>query len=223
MKTSTRTSLRFWSITSGISILTMAVLAGYAYGYSFNQIYIKNNTLQTLSNIDTNGTLFYSGAVTWCVILLTDIIVSYGFYRYFRPTLKLIAFLSAFLRLVYSGILAIGIVFLFEQKLHTFLTIWSLGLIIFGFHLTITGIGAIKNLKTPNLFGYLLIIAGASYSVIHGLQNFVPQAIALSISLEKVLILPMSVGELAFGVWLIYIGYRKVNQQPSNDPVPDAS
>ncbi|VDN47097.1 conserved membrane protein of unknown function [Petrocella atlantisensis] len=223
MKTSNNNPIRFWSITSGISLLIMAIAAGYAYGFSFNQIYVENNTLQTMTNIQSNSTLFYSGAIVWCLILATDIIVSYGFYRFLKPIHKPIALISGCLRLTYSVFLAIGIAFLFGKNTEQFLKMWSLGLFIIGFHLVITGIGAFLSTETPKLFGVLLIIAGISYSLIHGLQNFVPQAISLAAYIESFLTIPMTVGELSFGIWLLIKGGRKINQQPSNDPVPDAS
>lgn len=222
MKTSNNNSIRFWSIISGISLLIMAIAAGYAYGFSFNQIYVENNSLQTMTNIQSNSTLFYSGAIVWCLILATDIIVSYGFYRYLEPTHKPIALISASLRLIYSIFLAIGIAFLFGKNTEIFLEMWSLGLFVIGIHLTLTGIGTFLSTETPNLFGFLLIIAGISYSLIHGLQNFVPQATSFSTYLETFLTIPMTFGELSFGIWLLIKGGQKINQQPSIAPAPDA-
>lgn len=223
MKTSNNNPIRFWSITSGISLLIMAIAAGYAYGFSFNQIYVENNTLQTMTNIQSNSTLFYSGAIVWCLILATDIIVSYGFYRFLKPIHKPIALISGSLRLTYSVFLAIGIAFLFGKNTEIFLKMWSLGLFVFGFHLIITGIGVLISTETHNLLGLLLIIAGIGYSLIHGLQNFIPQVSTFATYLETYLTIPMTVGELSFGIWLLIKGGRKINQQPSNDPVPDAS
>jgi len=221
MKTSKMNPIRFWSIVSGTSLLIMAIAAAYAYGISLNQIYVENNPLQTMTNIQLNSTLFYSGAIVWCLIFATDIIVSYGFYRYLRPAHKTIAILSGVLRLIYSTFLAIGITFLFGKNIEIFLKVWSLGLFIFGFHLIITGIGIFKSNKTPGLFGLLLIIAGIAYSLTHGLQNFVPQAVSLAALLETYLTIPMTVGELTFAIWLLIKGGRIINQQPSIVPDQD--
>ncbi len=223
MKTSNNNPIRFWSITSGISLLIMAIAAGYAYGFSFNQIYVENNALQTMTNIQSNSTLFYSGAIVWCLILATDIIVSYGFYRFLKPIHKPIALISGSLRLTYSVFLAIGIAFLFAKNTEIFLKMWSLGLFVFGFHLIITGIGVLISTETHNLLGFLLIIAGIGYSLIHGLQNFIPQVSTFAAYLETFLTIPMTIGELSFGIWLFIKGGRKINQQPSIAPVPDAS
>lgn len=222
MKTSNNNPIRFWSIISGTSLLIMAIAAGYAYGFSFNKLYVANNASQTMANIQSNSALFYSGVIVWCLILATDLIVSYGFYRYLKPTHELIAIFSGSLRLIYSIFLGIGIAFLFGKNTETFLKMWSLGLFIIGFHLVITGVGAFLSKETPNLFSLLLIIAGAGYSLIHGLQNFVPQAAAFATSLETILAVPMTIGELSFGVWLLIKGGRKLSPRPSNVPDQDA-
>ena len=223
VKTYKNNSTRFWSIVSGFSLLIMAIAAGYAYGFSFNQIHVENNHLQTLSNIQSNRTLFYSGAFVWFIILITDIIVSYGFYRYLKPTHKKIAIISGTLRLIYSVFLAIGISFLFAKNTETFLKIWSLGLFVFGFHLTITGVGLFLNIETPKLFSLLLIIAGLGYSLTNGLDNFVPQATAYIAQLERILVIPMTVGELSFAIWLLIKGGRKNNQSLESQTLFDSA
>lgn len=117
MNTYKNNPVRFWSIIYEVSILIMAIAAGYAYGLSFNQIHVENNNLQTLRNIQSNSTLFYSGVFVWCIILITDIIVSYEFYRYLKPTHKTIAIISGALRLIYSIFLGIGISFLYSRPI----------------------------------------------------------------------------------------------------------
>jgi hypothetical protein len=99
---------------------------------------------------------------------------------------------------------------------------WSLGLIVIGLHLTVTGLGVFQSNKTPNILGVLLIIAGIGYSLIHGLQNFLPQIQDFTDSLESILSIPMTIGELSFGIWLLVRGGKNINQQFSDVPVQDA-
>lgn len=221
MNTLKNNPVRFWSKVSGLSLIIMALAAGYAYGFSFLHLYVAGNPEQTLANIQSHHTLFLSGALVWCLILATDLIVSYGFYRYLKPIQKSWAVTSGLLRLLYSLFLAIGILFLFKKDTAIFLRMWSLGLFIIGFHLIATGIGTFYNKKTPKILGIMLIIAGASYSTIHGLQNFMPQAETLATFLESSLAIPMSIGELSFGVWLLFIGGRSITSQLSNDSSQD--
>lgn len=204
--TTKQTSIRFWSIITGVSLLIMAIAAGYAFGFSFSEIHVEDNNLQTLDNIKSNPALFYSGAIIWLVILITDLIVTVGLYKYLSNFSKLYAIGSGLTRLVYSLILGYAILTLFNKNTQSFLSIWSFGLLIFGFHLIITGIGTLKRSEVPILLSILIIISGLSYILVNGIENFIPSAIALANSLESILTLPMALGELAFAIWLLVKG-----------------
>ena len=91
-------------------------------------------------------------------------------------------------------------------NLDAFNKIWSLGLIIFGLHLLIIGYMVLKSNFIPNLIGILLLIASFSYISIHSLHLFFVQYENTTALLEKILSLPMAVGELSFGLWLLVKG-----------------
>ncbi len=214
MKNHSTNPIRFWSKLSGLSLIIMALAAGYAYGFVFNHFYVPNNPSQTVNNILALRPLFFSGVAAWCLILISDLIVSYGFYRFLKPIRPHYAIASGLLRLIYSLFLAVAIIFLFTYSMDRFLVFWSMGLFILGFHLIITGLGSLYAPNIPKVFGFLLILAGSGYSLIHGLENFIPQAEALAASLEMVLAIPMTIGELSFGVWLLVRGGKIINLQP---------
>ncbi len=215
----TTQQIRRWSLISGISLLIMIVAAGYAYGYVFSQVYESGNVITTLSNIQTNYMLYVTGIVAWGLILVLDLLISYGFYLYLKPIQGKLALTSGLLRLAYSFFLGIAILFLIRNDIELFNRIWSFGLIIFGFHLTITGIAVISKTGLLRILGILLIIAGMSYSLIHGLDNFLPELETFTASLESILVVPMTIGELFFGIWLLVKGGKLPNQQPLSDSV----
>ena len=215
----TNQQIRRWSIISGISLLIMTVAAGYAYGYVFSQVYEAGNVTTTLNNIQTNYVLYVTGIVAWGIILVLDLLISYGFYLYLKPIHNKLALTSGLLRLFYSFILGIAIVFLIRNDIELFNRIWSLGLFIFGFHLTVTGIVVIRKTGLLRILGILLIIAGISYSIVEGLYNFLPGLDSFTASLESILVIPMTIGELFFGIWLLVKGGKTPNQQPLSDYV----
>jgi len=60
----------------------------------------------------------------------------------------------------------------------------------------------------PKVWGFLLYIAGISYSLIHFLKAF-PLISQHSLdALELALSLPMTVAELGFGIWLWWRGAK---------------
>jgi hypothetical protein len=180
----------------------MVVAAGYAYGYVFSQVYESGNVTTTLNNIQNNYALYVTGIIAWCIIVIMDLLVSYGFYTYLKSINSRRALASGLLRLVYTFVLGIGVIFLIRNNIELFNRIWTLGLIIFGCHLSVTGITILRRTRLLTILGILLIIAGISYSTINGLYNFLPGLDSFTASLESILVLPMTIGELFFGLWL---------------------
>ncbi len=213
MNNYSKNTVRTWSIISGVSIIVMAVAAGIAYGYVLNQLYVEGSRSATAANIENNSTLYLFGSLLWCLILLTDLAVSYGFYRFLRTIRKIPSLAAGLLRLAYSVILAAGIVFMFRGDIESFLNYWTIGLFIFGFHLVITGITVLYGTNLLRILGVLLITAGIGYSLVHGILIFMPEAADLAARLENILRIPMTTGELLFGIWLLARGGLRANRR----------
>ncbi len=214
-----REIIRRWSIISGISLLIMTLAAAFAYGYVFSSFYVTGQPETTMNNILNNPTLYYLGAFAWCLILITDLLVAYGFYVFLTTAKRTLAITSGLLRLIYSVSLAVGIFYLFAKNTGLFLKFWSLGLFIIGFHLAITGIAVFFTANVPKILAILLLIAGTGYSLIHGLENFIPEGQMLAQTLEKILAAPMTIGELSFGLWLLFKGGKSTTLRHSDDPI----
>ncbi len=215
-------SQRKLAIISGISLLVMAITAGFTYGFIHGNLIVESNMLLTSQNILTSSGLFRLEIFGWSFIILLDIIVAWSLYLYFKEVNSSLSLLGGWFRLVYSIILGIalqnlvaifpiikmgesfpGQIFLLTS---TFNDTWILGLILFGFHLLIIGILALKSLN--KIISILLIIAAASYIIINSAYSFIPQFDNVTKSLETILIIPMTVGELGFGIWLLIKGGR---------------
>lgn len=204
--TSTNTHLRKISITTGISLLIMALLAGFSIGFVQDKVYILADYNVTYQNIQNNMVLYQLGNISMIGIFLLDLLLSYTFYQYLKIASKKIALITGLLRFIYSLILGISIIKLYQYDLDQFNTIWILGLIIFGFHLLTAGYGAMKISAVPKVISILLIIAGISYTLVSTLFAFFPALDSVTTIIETVLMLPMTIGELGFGVWLLVKG-----------------
>lgn len=216
MKDKRNQKIRRWSIISAISLFIMTLTAGYAYGYVFGQIYEAENIAATLRNIENNNTLYITGILAWGIIFITDLLVSYGFYVFLKAFHKSMAFISGLIRLIYTLILGLAILFLINRDMHMFDQIWSIGLFIFGFHLMVTGMILIKEEGLLKIFSVLLIVAGIGYSLVPTLDFLLPEIQNFTSILEGILVLPMTVAELFFGIYLLLKGGKKINQQPLN-------
>jgi len=194
----------------GISLIIMAIAAGFAYGHVFNTL----STSNTLKDFQNNMSLFKIGNLAWILIIVTDLIVSIAVYYFFKPYHKNIAILSAGSRLIYTLILSLAFSFILRinlstpydeimKNMETFELVWQWGLIIFGIHLVLLGLGHFSTDHLPNLLGLLLVIAGLSYMLTSGLHVIMPEKESLITLINNILMLPMVVGELGFGIYLM--------------------
>lgn len=217
------------ALTSGISLIIMAIGAGFAYGW-VHQSLVTVSAVNTFENLAQNQALFLGGIIAWGLIFITDLIVSVALYILYQSAHKKAAGAMAILRIVYTALLGLAILQLVKvyplirdtgsfspadevqmvaRLVAQFEMIWSAGLIVFGMHLAALGYAALKSAFTPRIFSYLLYVAGFSYTLIHGMYRFAQADPNLVQTLEQVLTLPMALGEMLFAGWLIYFGYKK--------------
>lgn len=231
-------SQRRAALWSGIALVLMALVAFFAQGYVYQSLVIENQAMMTYEHLLSHPTLFRFGIIGWGIIVMLDLIVAYGLYRFFKPFHVTFALLIGTLRAIYTLILAFAVLRLVEadQLLHTsasarqvyemvtsFENIWSFGLIVFGLHLIAVGWIAMRIRLIPRMIGFLLLVAGFSYSLVHALYQFSTLE-SMTTSIELFLMLPMFIGELAFAVWLLVKGrtlpIHEVTRQSAGDASP---
>ncbi|WP_064094081.1 DUF4386 domain-containing protein [Rossellomorea aquimaris] len=214
------------AIIAGVSLLIMAVAAFISYGYVHLSLMVSGDPASTVRNIQESFSLFQLEIVGWVVIILLDIVISWAFYVYLKPVHAEYSLLAAWLRLIYTSILVSAVSNLITASrilqentfstemlaskimtsIGSFESIWSIGLIVFGTHLILIGYVAMKATHIPKWISILLIVAGVSYMLIHVLHGFLPQFD----SVTTILSIPMMIGEVGFGIWLLLKG-GKVN------------
>lgn len=217
-------------LIAGVSLIVMAIAAGFAYGFAQNKLVNVSAEIMK-QNLLANQTLFYAVVAAWTLIFATDLIVSKTFYSLFRNTNRRISAITALIRVVYTIILGVGIIQLtslipllhgHEIKVDVrlpfalFERIWSVGLIIFGFHLLGLGYLSAKSTFVPKFLTFLLYFAGLCYVLVHAAKQLTivgQQSIA---SAENILALPMAASEILLALWLIYNGLRKKKRLGGN-------
>jgi len=210
---------------AGISLIIMSLAAGFSYGYVQHKL-LNTSVEITRQNVIENKYLFFAGLAGWMVILISDLIVAGALYVFFKSILSRLSLLTALIRIAYTLVLGVavyqlfGILLLLHERgtaheisshLASFEKIWSVGLIVFGFHLLGLGYLSMTSRHIPWLLSYLLYLAGLSYVLIHSGKTFAlfhPQVID---SAEKILALPMALSEIMLAVWLIYKAWKPDN------------
>jgi hypothetical protein len=223
-------SFRRAAVIAGTAILAMAILAAFAYGFVLNRLIIPVNADLTAGNIIASETLFRAAIFSFLLVLICDVLAAWSLNVFLKRVSKELSLLAAWLRIIYAGILGVAIlcfttillllpesgylkVFGHKQVsaimlllANAFNSIWAAGLVVFGFHLLILGYLVLKSGYVPKVFGVLLIIASLCYVVSNSTSLLFSSYEAYKGTVEMFLSLPMIIGELGFGIWLLLKG-----------------
>lgn len=210
------------ALATGTALVLMTIVAGIVMATFFAKAFtLSAEQLQT--SLSTNNA-FFAGILGWVVILICDVVVSWGLYAFYREKNKTTATWMGLLRLAYSGILAFGIVklfnayFAFNQAtpnfdevhagLHAFQAIWQFGLIVFGFHLMLLAPLVCVKKNVLQIISALLFIAGIGYVLSNTANLVVTDYELYRAKVEAVFVLPMILGEFGLALWLVLKGVK---------------
>lgn len=206
---------------TGISLLIMAIVAGFSIGYAYTK-FDKPEQFEFLKdNIIQNTGLYYCMLIGILIIIILDFIVSYTLYKYFEDDHKKMSISSGIIRTIYTLIFGIATYYL-TKNLNTneltnqiansnfqqFQTIWNSGLVVFGFHILLIGYLMKLHMKIPKILWYITLIAGISYVIVSLLKLGSTNSEMVK-SLVMILALPMTIGELGLAIWLIIKGGKE--------------
>ena len=209
------------AITTGISLLIMAIVAGFSVGYAYAELYNPAQLEFLKDSILQNMGLYQSMLIGILIILILDLLVSYTLYKFFEDDNKRMSFLSGVIRVVYTVIFGIATYYLTKNlstneltnqiansNFQQFQIIWNGGLVVFGFHILLVSFLMKLHMIIPKILWYLTLIAGVSYLVLHLLKLGSPNSEMVK-NLEIILALPMTIGELGLAIWLLIKGGKE--------------
>jgi hypothetical protein len=218
MDETTRT-MRRASLTAGLALLLMAVLAAFAVFGAIGPRVTVGDPAATARDILAAEGLFRWGIACLVVVVLLDVVVAVALLTLFSPVSRTLATLAAWFRVAYAAVYLVAILQLVlavdllgepEQAMRAiqaYATIWLVGLVLFGVHLVLIGYLAYRSGLMARVFGVLLVVAGLGYVV----DGFVAVLVAgPSYSLGQITF----VGEVALLGWLLLVGRRKVYAAP---------
>ncbi|MGE7998283.1 DUF4386 domain-containing protein [Lysinibacillus sp. NPDC093190] len=217
------------ALIGGTALIIMALAAFFSYGFAHENLVLQGDSRATFINLKSSNTLFKAEIFGWIIILITDIMVTWAFYIFLKPINSSLALLAAWFRLTYTAILGVAILnlifvlllsngtdnlsFNIDQLqahvmlfLKAFETIWAIDLIIFGGHLLVIGFIAFKSSEIPKVISILLLLAAIGYIIINVFISFFSQYNEVISILKLIFNVPMILGELGFGMWLLIRG-----------------
>jgi len=207
------------ALIAGISLLAMAVIAGYANFAVIMNIEVPGDPSATAKNLVEMAGPVRLAAAGFTIVVMLDVIVAWGLYVVLRSVNSGLSLLGGWLRLAYAAVLAVAINGLLIALragsidpvlsvlfIEGFDSLWQIGLIIFGVHLCVVGYLVWQAAFIHRLFGLLLIIAGLGY-IVDGFGTVLVPGYSLDLAVYTF------IGEIAFFFWLLIRG-RKLPDIP---------
>ena len=212
----TTTDKRRYALLIGISLVVMTIVAGGVFGGIYEPI-LKLTPNEFADAFDDFKGKQLIGLIGWGIILITDLLVSWGLYRYYQDKKPSRALIMGLLRLVYSIILGIAIFQLLraEQEsdpnvvfnhLLSFQNIWQLGLFVFGLHLLALSPLVCGKHWVKKVLSFFLLMAGIGYVLSNTLNFVIVDYDQIRASVELMFIPSMILGELGLAIWLLVKG-----------------
>lgn len=219
------------ALAAGIAIVVMTIAATIANDFTIGKLVVERNATETLNNILASTTTFNLGILSWLMILISDVVAAWGLYVFLKPVNKNQSLIAALFRLIYAAMLATAIfnlvyvhILIYQALpsaadltvqlgrnvmfyLDAFDTTFSFSLIVFGIHILLVGILALKSGYVPKIFGIILIIAFAGYAIINISDLLFPEFKDVMKIVAWIFLLPM-LGEVAMGIWLLIKGIK---------------
>ncbi len=213
---------------TGLLYLGLA-LCGMFSPLVLESLVVSGDVGTTAANVLGSLGLFGSSLVSWPVIVVIDVALSVTFYLLLEPVSRGLSLLAAAFRLVYSAMLGVLLVNLYDafslltrvgqgaqqrqalalSALETFSTGFLLALMLFGVHLLVLGFVLYRSRYVPRAFGVVLVVAGLGYLTDSLASFFITDYSGLA---TAILLAPALGGELGLAAWLLLKGVKP--QQP---------
>ncbi|MEP2669475.1 MAG: DUF4386 domain-containing protein [Cyclobacteriaceae bacterium] len=218
-------SLSKAAIIAGIGLLIMTLTVPFAEFKIIPDLVSPDSASETAANITNNIFIFNLAIFLIFITIVADIIVAWALYVFLKPVNKSISLLTAWFRLLYTGVYLVAVTNLIkvftltkgesyflinsQEEISEFVLFyiksykyeWFFGLVLFGLYLILLGFLVLKARYVPNIMGWLLIIAGLGYVIGH-LKVFLFPELNTSFSMYT------AMGELVFMLWLLIKGSR---------------
>jgi hypothetical protein len=209
------------ALITGIGLLAMAVIAAIANFGVIANLAVPGDPSATAANLAESADLLRFAAAGLVIVAILDMVVAWGLYIVLRSVNPSLSLFGGWSRLAYAAILAVAINSLVGALragpmdralavffLESFDSLWQIGLIAFGVHLTVVGLLAWQSDFMHWVFGVLLIIAGLGY-IVDGFGTLLSPDYSLDLAMFTF------IGEVALIFWLLIRG-RKLPDMPGS-------
>nr|WP_288934589.1 DUF4386 domain-containing protein [uncultured Allomuricauda sp.] len=223
-------NLRQASLVSGIGYLLIFISGFYANFAILETMVVPSNAEVTVTNFLKDRSSLGWGIVGFLAMLFFDVVLVYSLFFVTKKVSRKLSFVASGFRLLHAIGFGIALMCLVEiyritgdslglnmsslQNLVMFLLqrfdeIWTMGLLLFGVHLTLLGYLSLKSDFVPKGLGCMLLLAAIGYLVSCSAKLVMPNYDDYEQGLELLVVLFGVAGELSFTVWLLIKGLKK--------------
>lgn len=212
------TSPRRAGIIAGIGYVVLFVFAIFGNFFVIESLIVPDDAAATVANLAESGTTFRFGILAFLVIFLVDVVVAWALYVLLSPYAQRLSLAMAWMRIVYTVMLGVGIVFLMAAAglvdggstdidqvglmLDAFDYSWMIGLAAFGLHLGLLGYLLITTRVAPRLLGILVVVAGIAYVADTTFFTLLSDYESYAGAFLAMVAVPSIIAELGVTIWL---------------------
>ncbi len=221
--------LRTAARVAGIGYVMLFVLGIFANFVVREQLVVAGDAATTAANIAESEGLFRFGIAAFLVIALVDVAVALALHVLFRNGDHDVSLLAAWCRVLYSAMLGVAVVFLFQAlglldgglaaealiAIETFDAAWSIGLLAFGSHLVLVGIVLLRTRFAPRPLGWLLLVAGSAFALDTLASALLADYESYEVWFQAVVGISDVIAEGWFALWLLFRAGRSVERRAS--------
>jgi hypothetical protein len=217
---------------AGAGYLIIFISGIFANFFVLEGLVVPGDAKATVANIAANTQQFRIGILSFIVMVIFDVVVSWALYLLLKPVNKDLSLLAAWLRLVNATIFGVALYHLLNVLHFTsggyslaifdagqlqaqvmlsfdaFNTTWLVGLVFFGLHLFFLGYLILKSSYLPSVIGVLLMVASVGYLTDSFANFLMPGYTAYKTIFMTIVIVPGVIGELSLAMWLLIKGAR---------------
>lgn len=225
--TSGEIPVRTAAVVAGVSYVVLFLLGFFANFVVREGMVVADDAAATAANLTESELLFRLGMISFIVIFVLDIVVSWALHLVFRGSHRDLSLVAAWSRLAYTVFLGVAVIYLFQAMqllsgatflsvfspeqlqaqalvaLDTFNSTWLIGLVAFGLHLCLLGVVIVRAKAAPTALGYLLAVAGGAYVVDTTAHTLLTDYATYQTGFTVLVAVPAVVAEGWFGLWLL--------------------
>lgn len=212
---------------AGIAYLAMFVLGIFANFVVREGLVEPGDPAATVANITDSIGLFRLGLLSFLVIFVLDVVIAWALHMVFRDVNRDVSLATAWFRLVYTAILGVALVSMFQvlqiiggsdwfgalgaeqinsmtmTELASFESAWLIGLVAFGIHLVLLGWLIVRSGLVSKILGYVLMVAGAAYVLDTTARGVLADYESVASVFLVAVAVPSMIGEGWLGLWLL--------------------